>query len=491
MSLTRIAERALNTPLLIEPRKAGALARLLLPRIVAGAWRLEGPQAFTDDEDEPRWSPPPGASILGGELDEAIEHRELRGFAVRDGVAVIGISGTLVHRGAWIGRSSGQTSYEGLAAQIDAAVRDAEVRGIALEIDSYGGEVAGCFDLADRIRAARSVKPVYAFLAENACSAGYALASQADRVTIPRTGVAGSIGVIQMHVDMSRALDEDGLTVTLLHAGRHKVDGNPYQPLASDVADSVSAELEALRRLFAETVAAGRGARLEASMALATEARCFMGEAAVDAGLADSVAEPRAAFEEFVADVNGRNTPAAGSGGVTAARAATAKETVMSGPQTTRRKASRTTASRRAEEPAEDEEQAVMPEDDQAEGDPEETAAEAEEQMVEDEAEPDDDEEEIAPAASTERRRIAAILDAPEAQGRESLARHLAFKTGMSVKDARAAMAAAGRTGGSLSRAMAGRSPAPIRPAADRAQTTEAATAERILANAGRLKQRS
>jgi capsid assembly protease len=130
-------------------------------------------------------------------------------------VAVIGIAGTLVHRGAWIGQSSGLTSCEGLAAQVDAAVADRAVRGIALEIDSFGGEVAGVFDLADRIRAARAVKPVQAFVAEHALSAGYALASQANRIILPRNGAVGSIGVVALHAEMSGELAQRGIAVTL------------------------------------------------------------------------------------------------------------------------------------------------------------------------------------------------------------------------------------------------------------------------------------
>ena len=60
-------------------------------------------------------------------------------------------------------------------------------------IDSFGGEVAGAFDLADRIRAVRAQKPVHAFVAEHALSAGYVLASQADQIILPRTGAVGSI----------------------------------------------------------------------------------------------------------------------------------------------------------------------------------------------------------------------------------------------------------------------------------------------------------
>jgi signal peptide peptidase SppA len=212
---------------------------------------------------------------------------------------VIEISGVLVHRGGWIGQSSGQTSYEGTAAQIDAAARDPSVRAVALEIDSFGGEVAGVFDLADRIRALRAAKPVWAFVAEHAFSAGYALASQADRILLPRTGAVGSIGVVVMHADLSGQLDQDGVRVTLIHAGSHKVDGNPYAPLPDAVRDDVQREIDVLRFLFAETVAAGRGDRLSQKAALATEAQTYRGADAVAAGLADEVTDLTRGFNAF------------------------------------------------------------------------------------------------------------------------------------------------------------------------------------------------
>ena len=193
------------------------------------------------------------------------------------------------------------TSYEGIAAQVAAAAEDPAMRGIALEIDSFGGEVAGVFDLADAIRAARARKPVQAFVAEAALSAGYALASQADRIVVPRTGEVGSIGVVVMHADWSAALAEGGVKVALIHAGARKVDGNPFAPLPEEVRATLQAEVEGLRDLFAATVAAGRGARLSAEAARATEARVYRGAAAVAAGLADQVADLRTAFAGFAA----------------------------------------------------------------------------------------------------------------------------------------------------------------------------------------------
>ena len=301
----QIAQRAFNTPLLVEPSKAMAFLSGLGPRITGRQLRLAGMEV--GPEDMAHAALPARAGILTHGLAEQYQRDGQTPFAMVDGVAVIEVSGVLVHRGAWIGQSSGQTSYEGIAAQLAAAATDPAVRGIALEIDSFGGEVAGVFDLADAIRAARAAKPVWAFVAENAFSAGYALASQADRIVLPRTGAVGSIGVVVMHADLSGQLSDAGVTVTLIHSGAHKVDGNPYAPLPDPVRARIQGEIDSIRSLFAQTVAAGRGRRMNAEAALATEAECYRGADAVAAGLADKVSDPASAFAAFATAVNGRD----------------------------------------------------------------------------------------------------------------------------------------------------------------------------------------
>jgi signal peptide peptidase SppA len=292
----RIAARAFNTPLLVEPSKAMAFLSGLGPRILGRSVELAG----SDVIDTPDTTALPArASLLVGGLTESYRQHGDAPYPLVDGIAVIEISGVLIHRGSWIGQSSGQTSYEGIAAQIEAAASDPAVRGLALEIDSFGGEVAGVFDLADRIRAIRTQKPVWAFVAEHAFSAGYALASQADRILLPRTGALGSIGVVVLHADMSGQLDQDGVRVTLIHSGSHKVDGNPYQPLPEAVQGNIQREIDVLRFLFAETVAAGRSGRLSEEAALATEAATYRGTDAVAAGLADEVTDLARGFAAF------------------------------------------------------------------------------------------------------------------------------------------------------------------------------------------------
>jgi len=299
----RIATRAFNTPLLVEPSKAMAFLSGFGPRILGRQVEMVEP----DGANEGAVLLTARASIIAGNLAVRLHQNGDAPYPVVDGIAVIEISGVLIHRGGWIGQSSGQTSYEGIAAQIDAAAGDPSVRGVALEIDSFGGEVAGIFDLADRIRAIRASKPVWAFVAEHAFSAGYALASQADRILLPRTGAVGSIGVVVMHADLSGELDHDGVRVTLIHSGRHKVDGNPYQPLPDAVRDDIQREIDVLRFLFTQTVAAGRAERLSQEAALATEAATYRGADAVAAGLADEVTDLQRGFAAFRQRV--ANTP--------------------------------------------------------------------------------------------------------------------------------------------------------------------------------------
>lgn len=296
----QITTRAFNTPLLVEPSKAVAFLSGLGPRILGGKVALTADHGAAASSVLLQVAPAqPRASLLAGGLVDDARENGVAPYASVDGIAIVEIAGVLVHRGAWIGNSSGQTSYEGIAAQIDAAGADPAIRAVALEIDSFGGEIAGVFDLADRIRALRRSKPVWAFVAEHAFSAGYALAAQADCILLPRTGSVGSIGVLVMHADLSRKLDQEGVAVTLVHSGQRKVDANPYQPLPAQVQASIQSEIDGLRLLFAQTVEAGRAGQLSADAALATEAACYRGADAVAAGLADEVTDLVSGFAAF------------------------------------------------------------------------------------------------------------------------------------------------------------------------------------------------
>jgi ClpP class serine protease len=71
------------------------------------------------------------------------------------GVAVIPICGTLVQKLGSLRPYSGMTGYDGIRQAFLTAMEDPDISGICLDIDSPGGEVAGCFDLVDVIYGSR------------------------------------------------------------------------------------------------------------------------------------------------------------------------------------------------------------------------------------------------------------------------------------------------------------------------------------------------
>ena len=267
-----LAARVLGCPLLISAAKLDAVLGVLGPRL-----GLDLPAA-------PAGSP-----------EAAPKEREPAKVEAR--VATVQVIGTLGHRVDAIDAMSGMSSYETLGEEIERLAADPEVDGILLEVDSFGGEAAGCFDLAGRIRTARESKPVVGVASQYAMSAGYALLSQCDRVFVPQSGEVGSIGVVTTHVDRTAEAAQRGVRVTHVYAGAHKVDLSPFVALTDDAKGRLAADVTALYDQFVGVVAEGRSGRLSADAARATEALTYMGEAAVKAGLADQVGDKAAALE--------------------------------------------------------------------------------------------------------------------------------------------------------------------------------------------------
>lgn len=288
-SLAHISERILNRPLLLHPQKI-----LVIQSVLAGRIGLQDPGLS------------PEASQFTGETIDTDGTGKRTGrpmFRRTDaGVAIIDVLGTLVNRGAWIGASSGLTSYEGIQAQIAAVRADPNTHSVILDIASPGGEAVGAFETAAAVRDLAKSKRTVAVVNGMAASAAYAIASGATEIVTTETGVVGSIGVVLLHADYSAALAEDGIKPTLIFAGAHKVDGNPFEPLTDAVKTDLQAEVNAFYEKFLATVEAGRGSRTSRATARATEARTFIGDAAVKAGLADRVGT----FESVLADLSSR-----------------------------------------------------------------------------------------------------------------------------------------------------------------------------------------
>jgi signal peptide peptidase SppA len=296
--LLHIADRVLNRPLMILPDKLTLIASILDGRIGIDSSSLGGVEA------EYLKKAAPGASRFVGNYEPIDPKNPGAGRkpyrTTPDGVAVIGVIGSLVNRGGWIGAYSGMTSYEGLKHQLAAAARDPSVSSILLDMDSPGGEAVGAFEAADAVRAAAAIKEVVAVVNGMAASAAYAIASAATRIVTTSSGISGSIGVVMLHADYSKRLENEGIRPTLIFAGARKVDGNPYEKLTAEVKGELKAEIDRFYDLFVSSVAVGRSGMTEDAIR-ATEARTYIGADAVAIGLVDAVGSFESALAELTA----------------------------------------------------------------------------------------------------------------------------------------------------------------------------------------------
>ncbi len=348
---------------------------------------------------------------VGHELDNT--HRT----TVRDGVAVIPITGPLFRYANMFTRVSGATSYELLAQDFTTALESAEVHAIILTIDSPGGAVNGCAELAQLIFEARGVKPIVAYVSGDAASGAYWIGSACDEIIVSSTSGLGSIGVVGMYKVDS---DDKESTIEIVSSQ------SPHKRLDVKKDDDraiIQSRIDALASVFVESVAVHRNTDADTVIEKYGGGDVFIGEHAVTHGLADRLGT----FEKTLQELTDKN-PATERGFLldsSSNHLTTTEGLPVADKENDTEKIeaneSMTLAGLKANYP--DFVTAIQ--------------GEGYEGGVSDG---------VIKGSTDERQRIGAILNSELAIGRESLARHFAFETAMPVGDVLAALEASPAT---------------------------------------------
>lgn len=220
------------------------------------------------------------------------------------GVAVVPIRGVIAHRIGSMDDTSGGTSCERIGAMIRQVASDESISTIVYDVNSPGGTVTGVHELAADMFALRGVKTQIAVVNGLMCSAAYWLGSQADEIVSIQSGFAGSIGVFTAHEDLSAHLEQEGIKVTLISAGKHKVSGNPFEPLSDEEKAVIQARVDEFYALFVKDVARGRGVAASEVRHGYGEGRALAAKDAKAAGLIDRIAT----MDDTIARLVGRTS---------------------------------------------------------------------------------------------------------------------------------------------------------------------------------------
>lgn len=232
-------------------------------------------------------------------------------------VAVLPLQGTIHHRsggGGFFSFLFGGTSTEAFAQVFRGVMHDPNVKAVVIDVNSPGGTVAGVPELADVIFEARGAKPVIAVANALAASAAYWIAAQADELVITPSGGVGSVGVFAMHEDFSKFLEMEGVDVTLLHAGRRKIEANHFEPLGDEARAAIQDDLDRIHGEFIAALARGRGVSEATVRADFGEGRVIAAEQAVALGMADRVGTLEDAIDRALRTASGPARPGARAG---------------------------------------------------------------------------------------------------------------------------------------------------------------------------------
>lgn len=204
-------------------------------------------------------------------------------------IARISIEGVIEPKTTFWSLLFGGTGLDMVAAEFDAALKDPDVKGILLDIDSPGGVVSGVPEMAKTIRAARGQKPILAVANSMAASAAYYLAAQADSISVTPSGDVGSIGVVYMHTDARGFAEQMGVSHRIFRSQERKADVNPWEELSEAAAADIQSKVDAYDAMFVADVAKGRGVSRETVRKNYGAGLMFLAKDALAAGLVDQV----------------------------------------------------------------------------------------------------------------------------------------------------------------------------------------------------------
>lgn len=216
-----------------------------------------------------------------------------------NGIGVLQVSGTLTYKPVMTMCGEVGTSYQSLVAQTE-DMAEAGVHTIVMEVNSGGGQAAGCFEAAAEIRSICDENGIQliGYADEQACSGAYALVCVCDVIIANPSADVGSIGVVVGLMDTSKAMQMAGLKPVFITAGDSKVPYDADGSFKQSFLDDIQAEVDSTNDEFMAHVSKFTGLGVKTIRGF--EAKVFNANTAQSLGLINTVMTNKE-FAQFVA----------------------------------------------------------------------------------------------------------------------------------------------------------------------------------------------
>lgn len=211
-------------------------------------------------------------------------------------VAIVPVIGPIFPRSNLFTCFSGGTTLQSLSYDFNVALESHQIDSIIMNIDSPGGEVTGIAEFAEMMFQGRNRKKVISYIYGWGASAGYWIASAGGEVVINQTAEAGSIGVVAGFTSTKEQDKMEGIKKIEIISSQSP--NKRPDPETKTGKSQIQVIVDNLADVFISAVAKNRGVKPEAVAENFGQGKMFVGQDAVDHGLADRLGSLEALIEE-------------------------------------------------------------------------------------------------------------------------------------------------------------------------------------------------
>ena len=187
-----------------------------------------------------------------------------------------------------------------IVSQLKKAQEDRNVKGIILQISSFGGTVTDSDILYHeimKVKQSRDIK-IVALLMDVATSGGYYIALPADSIVAHPTTVTGSIGVVFIRPDLTQLMQKIGVKVNVNKSGENKDMGAFFREATLEEEKILQQLVDKMGNRFINLVKKHRG-MTEKNLLKVASGRIVMADDAEKLGMVDRIGYMQDVLEEI------------------------------------------------------------------------------------------------------------------------------------------------------------------------------------------------
>jgi len=208
-------------------------------------------------------------------------------------ILLLDVSGVISSepRGGALGIGAQESTVARLAAELDQAAQDDDIKAIVLRVNSPGGTVTGSDILYERLTRFRSERhvPILVQMLDVAASGGYYISLAGDEIVASPTSVTGSIGVIFTSVSLAGLMDKLGVLDQTVKSGAMKDAASPLRTMTPAERAMLQTLIGDMQARFVGLVRQRRTTLTPDMDAKLVDGRVFSADQALAGGLVDDI----------------------------------------------------------------------------------------------------------------------------------------------------------------------------------------------------------